>query len=150
MFQKALFGTLLLCSAAGQAFDGAPSFIAREGGVEHTLKLSQWKLDPKGVPSFDYVYEQQEGGCHFKLAGHAVAGFEERGGKVQLDVFNPEDGKGRALDQILMFYDDAVTMTLPLKGAPRQVSFDNELSAQQRRASCGKKKDGKVSVLFRQ
>jgi len=149
MFQKAVFSALLLCSAASQAFDGTPSFTTREGGVEHTLKLSQWKVDAKGLPSFDYVYEQQAGACHFKVAGHATAGFEERGGKVQLDVFNPEDGKGKELAQILMFYDDAVTMTLPLKGALRQVSFDDELTAAQQRASCGKKKDAKLAVLFR-
>ncbi len=150
MRNKVIFAALLLCSSLSQAFDGAPSFTVKRAGVDHTLKLSQWKVDGKGVPSFDYVYEQQAGACHFKVAGHAIAGFEERAGKVVLDVFNPEDGKGKAMPQILMFYDEAVTLTLPLKGALGQVSFDDELTDAQLRGSCGKKPDAKLSVLFRQ
>lgn len=149
MRNKVIFAALLLCSSLGQAFDGAPSYTVKRGAVEHTLKLSQWKVDGKGVPSFDYVYEQQAGACHFKVAGHAIAGFEENGGKVELDVFNPEDGKGKAMPQILIFYDDAVALTLPYKGAPVQVSFDDELTDAQLRGSCGKKADAKLSVLFR-
>ncbi|MQA40801.1 hypothetical protein [Rugamonas aquatica] len=150
MRNKVLFAALLLCSSLSQAFDGAPSFTTKRAGVEHTLKLSQWKVDAKGVPSFDYVYEQQAGACRFKVAGHAIAGFEEKGGKAVLEVFNPEDGKGKAMPPILMFYDEAVTLVLPLKGALQQVSFDDELSDAQLRGSCGKKTDAKLSVLFRQ
>ncbi|MYM94005.1 hypothetical protein [Duganella vulcania] len=150
MHNKVIFAALLLCSSLSQAFDGAPSFTAKRAGIEHTLKLSQWKVDGKGVPSFDYVYEQQAAGCRLKVVGRATAGFEEKGGKVVLDVFNPEDGKGKALPQILMFYDDTVTLTLPLKGTLQQVSFDDELTDAQLRGSCGKKSDAKLSVLFRQ
>ncbi|MQA19867.1 hypothetical protein [Rugamonas rivuli] len=150
MRNKVMFAALLLCSSLGQAFDGAPSFSTKRAGVEHTLKLSRWKVNAKGVPSFDYVYEQQAGACRFKVAGHAIAGFDESGGEVVLDVFNPEDGKGKAMPQILVFYDEAVTMVLPLKGAVREVSFDDELSDAQLRSSCGKKANAKLSVMFRQ
>jgi hypothetical protein len=133
-----------------QAAGGASSaFTLQKDGVEHTLQLSARKVDGKGVPSFDYVYEQHAGACRFSLTGHAVAGFQEKGGKVELDVFNPEDAQGRELPQILAFYDNAVTMTLPLKGALRQVTFNDQLNAEQQRASCGKK-EAKLSLLFRQ
>lgn len=135
--KKYLICAALMCCGLARAFDGAPTFVLRSGGVEHTLTISAWKQDRKGVPSFDYVYEQRAGSCHFRLSGHAVAGFDEQGGKVELEVFNPESEDGRELPQILMFYDGAVSMTLPLKGAPRQAGFRDALTAAQRNQTCG-------------
>lgn len=146
--KKTLLCVLLLCSGAGHAFDGTLKFVTRNAGVEHALALSRWQVDRKGVPSFDYAYEQRAGKCLFKLAGHAVAGFAEQGGKVELEVFNPQADNGKELPQILMFYDDAVALTLPFKGQPRQVGFDDELTAAQRALACGARKEN-LSLLFR-
>jgi hypothetical protein len=150
MCKKILFSLLLPAAITSHAFDGTPQLATRQAGAEHTLKLSHWKVDAKGVPSFDYTYEQSAGACRFTVSGHAVAGFEERNGKAVLDVFNPEDGKGKAMGQILMFYDDAVTLTLPLNGALRQVSFDDTLTDAQLPKTCLKQKDAQLSVLFQQ
>ena len=43
----------------------------------------------------------------------------------------------KALPQILVYYDDAATFTLPYKGPLKQVSFDGTLSAEQLKRSCG-------------
>jgi len=141
---------LALCASAAQAFDGESRFKLNAAGVEHSLQVSAYKVDKKGVPSFDYVYEQHAGACHFSLSGHAVAGFEENKGKVELEIFNPQGDDGKALPQILVYYDDAATFTLPYKGALKQVSFDGTLSAEQLKRSCGKKNSEQLSLVFKQ
>ena len=146
--KKIIVTVLLLCSGLGQAFEGTVAYATRSAGIEHKLALSHWRVDRKGVPSFDYAYEQRAGACTFKLAGRAVAGFDEQGGKIELEVFNPQGDDGKELPQILMFYDGEVTFTLPFKGAPRQVGFDDELTSAQRARSCGGRK-AKLSLLFR-
>ena len=151
MIKKIAFCALLLCGGASQAFDGTQKYVTKSAGVEHTLALSHWQVDRKGVPSFDYSYQQQAGACSFKLEGHVVAGFEEQGGKVELEVMNPEAENGKELPQVLMFYDDTLTMSLPLKGAPRRVGLNStRLTAAQRAHSCGAGSKERLAVSFRQ
>lgn len=151
MMKKFALCALLLCSGAGQAFDGTQKYVTKNAGVEHTLALSHWQVDAKGVPSFDYTYQQQAGSCRFKLEGHVVAGFEEQGGKVELEVFNPEDDNGKELPQVLMFYDDTLTMSLPLKGEPRRVGLSStRMTEAQRAHSCGPGAKERLAVSFRQ
>lgn len=130
------------------ATDAEPRFKLHSGGVEHSLRVSQYKVDNKGVPSFDYVYEQKAGSCRFSVTGHAVAGFDESRGKVELEVFNLQDDDGKALPQVLVYYDDASTFTLPYNGALKQVSFDRTLSPEQLESSCGSKESAQLSLLF--
>jgi hypothetical protein len=40
----------------------------------------------------------------------------DRGGKAMLEVYNPQNNDGSAAPQVVMFYDDTVTITLPYKG----------------------------------
>lgn len=135
------------CSAA--AFDGAPTFSKTRAGVEHTLTLSHWALDAQGIPSFDYVYQQHAGTCQFRLAGRAEGITVERDGKTALEVYNPQSDDGSAAPQVVMFYDDTVTITLPYKGSLRDVGLDGTLPAAQRSQVCTKTKDKKLSIEFR-
>jgi len=141
---------LAICANVAHAFEGESRFKLNAAGVEHTLQVSQYKLDKKGVPSFDYVYEQHAGSCRFTMSGHAVAGFEESKGKIQLEVFNPQGDDGKELPQILVYYTDGATFTLPYKGKLKQVSFDGTLTPGQLKSSCGKKSSDEISLLFKQ
>lgn len=132
------------------AIESDTRFRIISGGVEHSLQVSQYQVDKKGVPYFDYVYEQRAGSCHFSVTGHAVAGFDDSKGKVELEVHNLQDDDGKALPPILVYYDDASTFTLPYKGAPQQVSFDRTLSPEQLKRSCGKQDSELLSLLFKQ
>jgi hypothetical protein len=145
-----IFCALALCANTSRAFDGESRFKLNTAGIEHSLQVSQYKVDKKGVPSFDYVYEQRAGNCRFTLSGHAVAGFDENKGKVELEIFNPQGDDGRALPQILVYYDDGATFTLPYKGKLKQVSFDGTLTPEQMKRSCGKKDSEQFSLLFKQ
>lgn len=151
MLKKTALCLLLLSSGASQAFDGTLKFVTRSEGVEHTLLISHWQVDRKGVPSFDYAYRQQAGSCQFKLDGHVVADVEEHGGKAELVVFNPEDDNGKELPPIVTYSDDTVSMTLPYKGAPRQVGLSSaRLTPAQHAHSCGPHRDDRLSVSFHQ
>ena len=147
--KKTLFYTLLLCCSLVHAFDGAPAFSTKAGGAEHTLTLSHWIRDSRGIPSFDYVYEQRAGTCRFRLAGHVVAVTGERDGKAELEVYNPQNDDGSEAPQVVAFYDDAVTVTLPYKGRLRDVDLTGTLTAAQRTQVCTKGRDKKLSVDFR-
>lgn len=147
--KKLVLGALILCATSAQAFDGELKFATTtKDGLAHTLVLSQWKKDGKGVPSFDYAYEQRAGSCSFRLAGHAIAGFEENGGTVTLDVANPEDEKGRELPQILIFHDHGVVFSLPLEGPVRKVSLIHKLKPDALASTCGSKESNRLSVSF--
>ncbi len=106
----------LFCSSQlAHAFKGELQFKKIQDGVTHTARLSNWSVDNKGVPSFDYSYHLAGLNCAYDTSGKAVAGFDEHNGKVELQVYNPEDKRGRELDAIVLFYNDAAAITLPLK-----------------------------------
>lgn len=144
-----VLSALLLCAASAQAFDGEVKFTTTEkGGLTHTLVLSQWKKDGRGVPSFDYAYEQRAGTCRFSLAGRATAGFEEEGGVLTFDIFNPQDEHGKEL-QILMYYDGGVIFSLPYKGPVREVGLVRKLKPDELASTCGSKDTKKLRVDFK-
>jgi hypothetical protein len=149
MIKKLVLCALAMCSGSGQAFEGAPKLITKASGIEQVLTLNHWTIDGRGVPSFDYVYEQRAGGCPVKLAGHAVAGYDEQEGKVELEVYNPEDDNGKELAQILMFYDRDVIMTLPFDGSLSEVSFDYTQDETEQQLTCENMTAMPFSTLFR-
>lgn len=116
---------------------GDTRFTQTVAGVEHSLSLGRINVDKKGAHAFDYVYEQRAGECRFNMKGHAV----------QVDVFNPEDENGKELPQIVMYESDGVSLTLPLDGAPRNISVDGTLTPEQAKRSCAKN-GGKLSLIF--
>lgn len=143
------FYLLLLCGGPVQAFDGAPSFSTRAGGAEHTLTLSHWVRDNRGMPSFDYLYQQRAGACRFQLAGHVIAITGERDGKAELEVYNPQNDDGSEAPPVTMFYDDRVSMTLPYKGKIHEVGLSGTLTTALLAQVCTKRHDKKLSVDFR-
>lgn len=148
MTNKLIYG-LLFCTGLAQAFDGAPTFATTSAGVAHMLALSHWKVDKRGVPSFDFVYEQHAGACRFRLAGHADAVTEEVHGKVEPAVYNPEDDQGRAMPQIVVFDSDDVAFSLPYKGALNKISLRSALSPALKARACDKGNDEGLTVDFR-
>lgn len=124
-----------LCAAAqAQAASPAPLELAlKEGAVSRSLSLQNWRTDRRGVPSFDYHYRQSGPDCDYQRDGRAVAGFEENGDKVELEVFNPEGGGGKQAAPILVLYDadSSVIFSMPVPlasgGRSRQVwvSFED-------------------------
>lgn len=147
--KRTLYFALMLYSCAAVAFDGTPSFSKTVAGVAHTLTLSHWTLDAKGIPSFDYVYQQHTTSCQFRLAGRVDAITEERDGKTMVEVYNPQNDDGSAATQVLMFYDDTVTITLPYKGPLRDVGVSGTLTPAQRAQICTGTKNNKLSIEFR-
>lgn len=145
---KRLLYALLFCSGLVQAFPGAPKFVTKIAGVEHTMALSHWQVDGKGVPSFDYVYEQRAGTCYFRLAGHATGLTEEVNGKVELVVFNPQDDEGHEAPQVVTYGNDDVTFSLPYKGPLHKVNFSSSFSSMQRSHACAKGDDEGLWVDF--
>lgn len=147
--KRIVLSALLLCAASAQAFDGEVKLTTTEkGGLTHTLVLSRWKKDGKGVPSFDYTYEQRAGTCRFSLAGHATAGFVEEGGVLTFDIFNPEDEHGKEVPPILMYYDGEVIFSLPYKGPVREVGLVDKLKPDVLASTCGSKASNKLRVTF--
>lgn len=144
----AIFGLLALSQTA-HAFKGDLQFIKTQDGITHSAKLSNWHVDKKGVPSFDYTYKQTGPNCEYSSSGKAIAGFDEYDGKVELAVYNPEDGKGRELDSILLFYNDPVKITLPFKESRQatSMSFVSKLTKAELMHSC-LKQQARLSVVF--
>jgi len=132
-----------------QAFDGEVKFVtAEKDGLTHTLVLSQWKKDGRGVPSFDYEYEQRAGTCRFRLTGHAIADFQEEGGVLKFDVFNPEDEHGKEMPPILTYGGNGVSFSLPEKGPVREVGLAHKLKPDELASFCGSKDTKKLRVAF--
>jgi hypothetical protein len=143
------FYALLLCCGLAHAFEGAPRFATKTGGVAHTLALDHWKVDARGVPSFDYVYEQHAGTCRFRVAGHAVAVYDEVNGKIELTVFNPQDARGRELPPVVGYDSDDVTLTLPYKGPLHTISLRSPMPPALHKRACFKGDDEGLTVDFR-
>lgn len=145
---KRFLYALLLCSSLAQAFPGTPKFTTRIAGVEHTLVLTHWQVDRKGIPSFDYAYEQRASTCHFQLAGHAVGLTENVKGKVELVVFNPQDDQGREMPPVVTFDSTNATLSLPFKGALHKVGLVSRLTPTQRARACAKGGDDGLWINF--
>jgi hypothetical protein len=125
-------------------------FVDRHAGVSHDLRIANLKADARGIPSFDYTYRQQGPGCGYTLAGKAVAGYDDAGGKVELEVYNPQGADGKAAPPILAFHDGEANFTVARKDmlAPGWITFDTMLDAAARARTCGRKAD-RIEVMFR-
>ncbi|NKI71267.1 hypothetical protein GN109_17730 [Collimonas pratensis] len=145
-----LFLSFVTLSSGAYSFQGTVQISNSESGVERTIQLSKWRVDSKGVPSFNYVYGEKTASCKYEIAGRAIAGFEEDGKKVDLEVYNPQDAQGNEMAQILAFHDDSVTLTLPVKekNQGNVVTFEAALSTDARRKSCVKNTDH-LTVVFK-
>ncbi|AMP17376.1 hypothetical protein [Collimonas pratensis] len=145
-----IFILLMAASSIAFAFQGTMQFINTKSGVEQTIQLSKWSVDSRGVPSFDYAYSQKTASCKYEMSGRAIAGFEEDGKKVDLEIYNPQDAQGNEMEQILAFHDDSVTLTLPVKekNQGKLVTFEAALAADARRKSCVKNAEN-LTVVFK-
>jgi hypothetical protein len=140
-------------SAAAQAFTGTLNLSAKSVAVSRTLVMSHWQVDKRGVPSFDYRYQQSGPGCAYQRDGHAVAGFEDNGDSVELEVYNPQDAGGKAGAPITVFYDKnkpvIFSMALTKKKQGVWVSFEDATMKKTLPATCGFSGKGDA-VIFTQ
>jgi hypothetical protein len=125
-------------------------FVDKHAGVSHDLRIANLKADARGVPSFDYTYRQQGAGCAISLAGKAIAGHAEAGGKVELEVYNPQGSNGKEMPPILALHDGETNFTVARKDmlAPQWITFDTKLDDAARATSCDKKAD-RIEVMFK-
>jgi hypothetical protein len=147
---------LLTCGALclpllAQGFTGTIDKTLMEGGVTRSISMSNWHVDKRGVPSFDYRYKQSGPGCDYERAGHAVAGFEQTSKGVQLEVYNSEGDDGKQGESIATFYDqnNTVILSLPVvkKGQPAWVSFEDTVMKSKMPKKCGYADQGDSPVF---
>ncbi|WP_145650298.1 hypothetical protein [Pseudoduganella lurida] len=145
----------MLCIAGAAGVQAAPpplDLTLREGAVTRSLSVQNWRTDRRGVPSFDYHYRQSGPDCTYQRDGRAVAGFEDLGDKVELEVFNPQGDDGRETAPIAVFYDAdgsvVFSMPVPGKGRPAWVSFDDAAMKKKLPKKCGHAGRGEA-VMFR-
>ncbi|WP_444847508.1 hypothetical protein [Duganella caerulea] len=140
MKKKFLFLMVLCASAYAQAFTGTINLAKNEGAVKRTLILSKWSIDKRGVPSFDYHYSQSGPKCDYERAGRAIAGFEDAGGHVELQVYSGQDSNGKEGPAFTIFYDkdDEVVFTMPTSDKSNHVwvSFEDALMKKKLPAQC--------------
>lgn len=138
-------------AAAAQGFTGAVNLAAKDAAATRQLTITHWQVDKRGVPSFDYRYTQAGTGCAYARAGHAVAGFDESGGQVELEVYNPQDATGKEGDPIGTFYDEAngVVFSMPVQAKAKAfwVSFEDARMKQTLGKKCGFAGRGEAVVL---
>jgi hypothetical protein len=143
---------LLLASCAASVTCSATDlhFVEKRSGVSHQLDIANLTMDVRGVPSFNYSYRQQGPGCTFTMAGKAVAGYDDDGGKVALEVYNPQGADGKAVPPILAFHDGGVNFTVARKEmlAPKSITFDTMLDTAMRAKTCNKKAD-RIEIGFK-
>lgn len=141
MKKKMLFLVVLCASTYAHAFSGTLTLNQTEGALKRTLILSKWRVDKRGVPSFDYRYSQSGPQCDYDRTGHAVAGFEDNGDQVELQIYRGQDEHGKEGPAITIFYDhdDDVVFTLPTseKSTHIEVSFDDALMKKKFPGRCG-------------
>lgn len=103
------------------------------------------------MPSFDYRYKQSGPGCDYERVGHAVAGFEQTGKGVQVEIYRSEGGDGKEGESIATFYDqnNTVILSLPVvkKGQPAWVSFEDSVMRSKMPKKCGYADPGDSPVL---
>ncbi|WEF30827.1 hypothetical protein [Pseudoduganella chitinolytica] len=135
--------SLLLCCAAGAAaaFTGTVDTKRQDGAVTRSLSVSNWKVDGRGVPSFDFRFNQTGGGCDYRREGRAVAGFDVNDGKVELQVYSGQDDSGNEGPQMLILYanDEDVVFSMPAqaKGKPGWMTFQDAVMRKSVPKKCG-------------
>jgi hypothetical protein len=134
--------------AAAQGFTGTVDLSAVDAGVTRHLAISHWRVDKRGVPSFDYRYRQDGPGCAYEREGHAIAGFDDNGDSVELEVHNPQGADGKEGAPIAAFYDEpnGVVFGMPVRGQGARfwVSFDDPHMKKTLPAKCGSSALGTV------
>ena len=150
--KKAVMSFVLLCTAgAATAFSGTVAMTRHDGAVVRTLAVSNWQVDKRGVPSFDFRFSQSGGGCDYQRSGHAIAGFEEGDGKVELEIYSGQDehGKESAPLMILYAHDNTVILSTPVRqNKALWMSFEDERMRQTVPKHCGYTERGS-SLMFR-
>jgi len=154
--RKHLFLTLLLAlplAAAAQKppAAGSVNLSAKDAAAARQLTISRWQVDKRGVPSFDYRYSQTGPGCAYQRSGHAVAGFEDNGDSVELEIYNPQGADGKEGAPIGTFYDEpnGVVFSMPVEGKGKAfwVSFEDPRMKKSLGAKCGFAGRGDAVVL---
>ncbi|MES2740609.1 MAG: hypothetical protein V4754_06625 [Pseudomonadota bacterium] len=142
MKKNIVFAAVLCVSACVQAFPGTVELTRKDGEVSRTLVLSKWSVDKRGVPSFDYRYTQSGANCAYERNGHAVAGFEDNGDSVELEVYHPQDDKGKEGPPVTFFYDRDDTsvvfeMEKEVKNKVRKVAYADRAMKKKFANQCG-------------
>jgi hypothetical protein len=149
---KTFIPAVCLLAACGARMSTAADlhFAEKHAGVNHDLRIANLKADARGIPSFDYTYRQQGPGCTYTLAGKAVAGHDDAGGKVELEVYNPQGADGKETPPILAFHDGEANFTVARKDmlAPTWITFDTMLDDAARANNCNKKAD-RIEIMFK-
>jgi len=150
--KKILMSSVLLGAAgAAVAFSGTVEMTRHDGTVTRTLSVSNWQVDKRGVPSFDFRFSQSGGGCDYQRSGHAVAGFEEGDGKAELEIYSGQDEQGRetAPLMILYAYDSTVIFSTPVRqNRAFWMSFQDERIRRSVPKRCGYTERGSA-LMFR-
>jgi hypothetical protein len=151
--KTSLLTIVLFCTAgAAAAFSGTVDMTRRDGALTRTLSVSNWHVDKRGVPSFDFRFRQVGGGCDYQRDGHAVAGFDENDGKAELEIYSGQDDQGREGPQLMIFYaeDNRVIFSAPVRQKKAlAMSFQDEAMRKSVPKKCGLTARGE-SILFRQ
>lgn len=150
--KKILLSFVPLCAAgAAMAFSGTVDMVRRDGAVTRTLSVTNWQVDKRGVPSFDFRFSQSGGGCDYRRSGHAVAGVEEYDGKTEVEIYRGQDDRGRESPPMMILYafDNAVIFSTPVR---QDKAFWMSFSDQRMRnvvpKRCGYTERG-ASLMFR-
>lgn len=152
MMKNTLLSLVLCCTVgAVAAFPGTVDMTRRDGAIQRSLSVSNWKVDARGVPSFDFQFSQSGNGCDYRRDGHAVAGFDMNDGKVELQVYSGQDERGREGPQLLLLYanDNQVAFTMPFDQKKMTwIAFDDERMSKAVAKKCGFTERGNSSIRF--
>ncbi|WEF30828.1 hypothetical protein [Pseudoduganella chitinolytica] len=145
--------SLVLCCTFGvaAAFPGTLDMTRRDGAIQRSLSVSNWTVDARGVPSFDFRFSQTGSGCDYRREGHAIAGFDINDGRVELQVYSGQDEHGREGPQLLLLYANAneVAFTMPFKqNKMTWIAFDDERMSTAVAKKCGYTERGSSSIRF--
>ncbi len=128
------------------AFDGELQFLKTKLGVEHVVKVNNWRVDKKGVPSFDYVYSQKGASCKYEVHGTVEALMEDDGKPLVIN-FEVAGGGER---QVMSFEDKTVSFAFPYqkKDVGKYISLIQTFTPEMLKSSCIKKA-GRLDIEFK-
>lgn len=135
--------TFVLCGAAGAAlaFTGTVDMKRQDGAITRTLSVSNWKVDARGVPSFDFRFSQTGGGCDYRREGHAVAGFDMNGDKAELEIYSGQYDNGKEGPPMLFLYaaDSDVNFSMPAEAKAKLpwITFQDTVMRKTVAKKCG-------------